>query len=164
MAVKAPNRATVAGVAAALAAAAAFAVPMIRKWESGGLARLEPYRDPVGIWTVCDGETRVPMRRYAAAECRAMTERAYQGFGRAVLACTPGIADRPRLLGAAVVFAYNVGSDAYCRSSVAREFNAGRWVQGCDALLMWRFAGGREMAGLINRRRDERRLCLEGAR
>ncbi len=163
MAVKAPNRAVVAGVAAALAAAAPFAVPMIQKWESGGKVYLEPYRDPVGIWTVCDGETRVPMRRYSADECRAMTERAFGEFGREVLACTPGIAGRPRMLGAAVVFAYNVGAAAYCRSSVARAFRAERWAAGCDALLQWRYAGGREMAGLLNRRRDERRLCLEDA-
>ena len=155
--------AVVGAVAAALALAVPFAVPMISKWESGGRARLEPYRDPVGIWTVCDGETRVPMRRYSEAECRAMTEAATREFGREVLACTPGIAGRPRLLAAAVVFAYNVGSAAYCRSGVARAFREGRFVAGCDALLQWKYAGGRMLPGLLNRRRDERRLCLEDA-
>jgi lysozyme len=158
------TKATAAAVAVALAAAAPFAVPMIQKWESGGRTHLEPYRDPIGIWTVCDGETRVPMRRYSAAECQAMTERAFAEFGREVLACTPGIAGRPRMVAAAVSFAYNVGSAAYCRSSVARAFRAERWAEGCDALLAWKFAGGRALPGLTNRRRDERRLCLDGAK
>ena len=150
-------------VAAALAAAAPFALPMISKWESSGKPALVPYRDIVGIWTVCDGETRVTMRRYTLAECKAMTVKAYNEFGPRVLACTPGIHNRPPTLAASVVVAYNIGSAGYCGSTMARRFNAGDIAGGCDAFLNWNKAGGRVVNGLTRRRQDERRLCLQGA-
>jgi lysozyme len=57
---------------------------------------------------------------------------------------------------------YNIGGAAYCRSTVARRFNAGRWKEGCDAYLMWNRGGGRVIRGLTLRRQDERKLCLSG--
>ena len=154
-----------AAIALAVAAALPFAVPMIQKWESGGKTHLVPYKDPVGIWTVCDGETRVEMRTYTKAECEAMLVKAVTDeFGPQVLACTPTIADRPRALGAAIVMSYNIGTGAYCRSTVARRFNEGNFVAGCRAFSMWNKAGGKVWKGLTLRRADERALCLEGAR
>ena len=149
-------------IATALAAAEPYAMPMISKWESGGRPRLEPYRDIVGIWTVCDGETRVEMRRYTLAECRAMTRKAYYEFGPQVLACTPIIWDRPQMLAASIVVTYNIGIAGWCGSGMSRAFNAGLWTVGCDVFLRWKRAGGRIVDGLINRRRDERALCIKG--
>ncbi len=139
--------------------ALALAVPLISKWEG---RKLDPYRDIGGVWTVCDGETRVPMRRYTHAECDAMLQKAAGEFQEQVLRCTPVLADRPYQLAAATSLAYNIGASAYCRSTVARRFNAGDTKGACDAFLMWRFAGGREVRGLLNRRKDERRICLTG--
>lgn len=144
-----------------VAAAIAMAVPMIEKWEG---TRLNPYRDIVGIWTVCTGETRVEMRRYTAAECRTMLEKAVRSdYGAAVLACTPALQSRPHALAASISLTYNIGAAAYCRSSVAREFNAGHWRKGCDAFGLWVNAGGKRVQGLVNRRADERALCLKDA-
>lgn len=52
----------------------AVAVPLIAKWE--GL-RTEAYRDIVGVWTVCYGETKGvrPGDLYSKAECDAMLAR-----------------------------------------------------------------------------------------
>lgn len=60
------KKAVTGGVAAA---ALTLAVPLIAKWEG---KRNDPYRDIVGVKTVCYGETRVPMRPYSDAECTAM--------------------------------------------------------------------------------------------
>jgi lysozyme len=46
---------------------------------------------------------------------------------------------------------------------VAREFNAGRWRKGCDGFGAWVNAGGKRVQGLVNRRADERALCLKDA-
>lgn len=147
------------GAAAALGAAALFALPMIERWEG---TRLDPYRDIVGVWTVCTGETRVPMRRYTRDECRGMLDRAIASeYGVGVLAAVPTLEHRPRQLAASISLAYNIGVPAFARSTVARRFNRGDWRGGCDAFLMWTRAGGRVVQGLVNRRRDERRLCLE---
>jgi len=87
-----------------------------------------------------------------------------QDFGPAVVACVPALGrpERKHQLMASMLLSYNIGKSAFCRSTVARRFNAGDIRGGCDAMLMWRFAGGREVRGLLNRRRDERRICLEG--
>lgn len=140
------------------AAALALAIPLVAKWEGKSN---DPYLDIVKVPTVCFGETRVPMRRYSDAECNAMLGAALKhDFGAQVLRCIPTLADRPRQLAAALSLAYNVGTQAVCGSTVARRFNARDWRGGCEALMMWTRAGGRVVQGLVNRRRDERALCL----
>lgn len=61
---------------------------------------------------------------------------------------------------AAVQLAYNIGSGAFCGSTVVKRWNAGDYAGGCEAFLMWVKAGGRVVQGLVNRRQAERRLCL----
>jgi lysozyme len=72
------------------------------------------------------------------------------------------MASRPNQLAAATILAFNIGTAAFCRSSVARRWNAGDWRGGCEAFLMWVHAGGRVVPGLINRRKAERAICLRG--
>jgi lysozyme len=147
------NRARATG---ALAAALIVATPFIAAKEG---KRNNPYLDTVGVMTVCYGETRVPMRRYSDAECLAQFNKALgEDFGPAVLRCTPGIADRPRVLASAVSLAYNIGVSGYCRSTAARKFNAGDIRGGCNAFMLWN-----RPREIIGRRMKERDLCLSGA-
>lgn len=150
------------GAGAAIAAAMGLAVPLIEKWEG---TKTVPYRDIVGVWTVCTGETRVEMRRYTREECRDMLGKAIKSdYGAGVIKAVPALAkpERVNQLAASISLAYNIGNAAFTRSTVARRFNAGNWRGGCDAFLAWRFAGGREIRGLLNRRKEERALCLSG--
>ncbi|BAK65347.1 lysozyme [Sphingobium sp. SYK-6] len=141
-----------------VALAILIASPLIERWEG---TRTEPYRDVVGIWTVCTGETRVAMRRYTAAECEAMLDGTLSAeFAPAVLAAVPALRERPHQFAAAISLTYNIGPAAFARSTVARRFNAGDWKGGCDAFLMWVNAGGQRVQGLVNRREAERKLCL----
>lgn len=146
---------------AAIAAMLAIAAPFVAGWEG---TKLDPYRDLVGKWTVCTGETRVAMRRYTVAECNAMLEKGLAEFGQGVVARNPELVNRPNQWAAASSLSYNIGQAAYNRSTVAKRFSAGRWREACDAFLAWRFAGGREVKGLLNRRKAERELCLRGVR
>lgn len=57
-------------------------------------------------------------------------------------------------------FSYNVGSHAFCNSTLVRLLNAGRYEEACDELRKWVYAGGRKLQGLVNRREAERKLCL----
>lgn len=58
-------------------------------------------------------------------------------------------------------FVYNVGAGAFARSGVLRQLNASRTRgRAADELLAWDHAGGRELPGLLNRRRAERALFL----
>lgn len=127
--------------------------------------RTTAYRDVVGVPTVCYGETRgVRMgQRYTKPECDAMLLKGLTEFADGVEKCAPGLRDAPadRYV-AHLSFAYNVGTGAYCSSTVVREFNAGHVRASCDALLKWNKAGGRPVAGLTRRRHEERDLCLKG--
>jgi len=141
-----------------IGAALALATPLIMQWEG---KRNDPYRDIVGVLTVCHGETRAPMRHYSDAECAALlAARVEADYGRPILACVPALARRPHAYAAAISLSYNIGVAGFCRSSAARAFRAGDWTGGCDAFLRWNRAGGREVRGLARRRAAERRLCL----
>lgn len=144
---------------AGIAAALALAATVVTQWEG---VRTDPYRDLIGKWTVCVGETNVPMRSYTRAECTAMLEESLEGYGSAVLKRNPNLADRPQILAAATSLSYNIGNAAYARSTVAKRFDAGDYKGGCDGFLAWNRASGRVVKGLQRRREAERRLCMEG--
>lgn len=146
-------------IAAHGATAAMAMLATVSVWEGKSN---DPYLDIVGVKTVCFGETRVEMRRYSDAECEGMLADALGGFADDVLARNPNLRDRPYQLAAATSLSYNIGSTAYARSTVARRFAAGHYRAACDAFLMWTKAGGRTVRGLVNRRNDERRVCLTG--
>lgn len=143
----------------AIAASAAIATPFIANWEGKSN---DPYRDIVGVQTVCYGETRADMRRYTDAECLAMLDKATRGFVNEVLQCTPSLTYHPYQLAAATSLAYNIGANAYCRSTVARRFNAGDMKGACDSFSAWVYAGGKRVKGLENRRKEEAELCRTG--
>lgn len=148
-------------IAALIGAGAAGALATdVTKWEG---IEYDPYKDIVGVWTVCVGDTynvgpNTP--RQTQAQCDARLDRQLVNHTAPVLKCTPGLKDRPWQLRAAASLAYNIGTSGYCRSSAARHFNAKRWRQGCDAIKLWNKAGGRVVRGLVNRRAYEHRICI----
>lgn len=157
---KKPPVKTLAGVIGV--AAAALLTPLVMQWEG---RENTAYKDIVGVWTICDGDTKdvKPGQVATDAECNARLERQLIAHAEPVLACTPTLKDKPHALAAAASLAYNVGTAAYCKSTVDRRFDAGDIKGGCDALLAWRFAGGKEVKGLLNRRTAERTICLKDA-
>lgn len=127
--------------------------------------RTKAYRDSVGIPTVCFGETRgVKMGdSYSVEDCKAMLGDALVDFEHGMRACLKApdaIPDKPYV--SFLSLSYNIGQRAFCGSSVARLANAGNLRGACDAILAWNKAGGRILKGLVNRRQQERKLCLEG--
>lgn len=129
--------------------------------------RTAAYRDPVGIPTICFGETRgVSMGDTATVtECKTMLGNRLIEFSAGVDRClTRPVPDQPYM--AFVSFAYNVGLGAFCGSTLVRKANAGDLKGACNQLLAWdkaRVAGVLvPLPGLTKRRRDERALCLTG--
>lgn len=59
-----------------------------------------------------------------------------------------------------ISFSYNVGSAAFCNSTLVRKLNAGDYSGACAELLRWTKAGGRELPGLVRRRHDEYNQCM----
>lgn len=141
----------------------AAAVALVGAWE--GL-RTVAYRDVVGIPTVCFGETRgVKMGdKYTVDECKAMLGDALVEFEAGMRKCLTAPDKVPaKSYVAFLSLSYNIGTGAFCRSTVARRANAGDYRGACNAIPAWNKAGGRVVKGLVNRRAEEQRICLQGA-
>jgi len=144
------------------AAITGVAVALIGGFE--GL-RLNSYPDVVHVWTACYGETKGirPGMRFTKPECDAMFANRLAEFETGMRACLnapDSIQDKPYV--AFLSLSYNIGTGAFCKSSVARLANSGDMRGACDALLKFNRAGGVVWSGLTKRRQAERKLCLEG--
>jgi lysozyme len=146
--------------AGTLAAAAAFITP----WEG---VFTSAYKDPIGIWTVCMGETEGVRRgdRYTVAQCTDMLANKLPRYWNEVAVCMgPDLVERtPDARKVAFIsFSYNVGSGAFCKSTLLRKLRAGDARGACNELLRWNRAAGIVFKGLTRRREAERKLCMEG--
>lgn len=118
------------------------------------------YRDPVGIPTICFGETRGVRLgdQMSVEECKKLLAGRVEEFGRGVDRCVTVPMSESRKA-ALVSFSYNVGTNAFCSSTLVRKLNAGDPLA-CDELLRWNKAKGITLPGLTTRRKEERKLCL----
>ena len=120
------------------------------------------YRDVIGVWTVCYGETKgvSPGDSYSKAECDAMLACEIIAYEAALDRClTTDVPIGTKV--ALVSWTYNVGPAAACRSTLLRKANAGDLTGACNELPRWNRAGGRVIRGLTNRRMSERAMCLK---
>jgi lysozyme len=147
-------------------ALAALLVSVVGGFE--GL-RQKAYLDPVGIPTICFGETRGVQlgQTKTRDECDAMLVESLLRHERGMVACI----DNPQALpdktyGAFLSFTYNVGVGAFCKSTLLRLVNRGKLFHACDQLPRWTRVtiGSRKVVlrGLVKRRAQEREMCLEG--
>jgi lysozyme len=150
------------------ATGAATALGMLAILVVGGHEglRLVSYRDVVGIWTACYGETKDirPGMKFTKERCDSMflndgLMRHERGM-RACLNDPDGLPEKTYV--AFLSLTYNIGVGGFCKSSVARAANNLDLISACNALLKWNKAGGRVVKGLVTRRQKERKLCLEG--
>ena len=143
------------GIAAALAAGAEGLVTKV-------------YLDPVGIPTVCFGETRgVHLGdSYTPQQCKDMLEARMAEFDAGLAQCIDPAKVPDESWASFLSWSYNVGLGAACGSTLARKANAGDILGACDELLRWdkaTLAGTKvTLPGLTKRRQDERELCREG--
>lgn len=72
-----------------------------------------------------------------------------------VLKASPVLIAYPEALGAMTDFAYNLGVARYRSSTLRRKINAGDWDGAKIQLMRWTKAGGRELPGLVRRRKAE---------
>ncbi|HEI6845509.1 TPA: lysozyme [Yersinia enterocolitica] len=160
MAVSSPLMKKIYGVVAGGAMAIAIALV----GGSDGLEGREymPYRDVVGVLTVCDGHTGkdiIPSKGYSDAECDALLHQdlipVFVAIDRIVN--VPMSDFRKAALAS---FGYNVGITAMTNSTMVKKLNRGDTSGACDELRRWIKAGGKVWKGLVNRREVERELCL----
>lgn len=58
-----------------------------------------------------------------------------------------------------ISLSYNIGSQAFCGSTLVRKLNAGDYAGACQQVLMWDKFNGKPLAGLTKRRQAEYEQC-----
>lgn len=145
-----------------------LAAMLIQPWEG---RVLKPYRDIVGVLTVCDGHTgNVEQRTYTEAECDALFASDLGEAWRTVQRCYIGAMTEYQAA-ALMSLAFRTGpgapgvKDGVCWLKSGRmptiriAANDGRWADACAQLDHWAYAGGQRVRGLVRRAAAERKLC-----
>jgi lysozyme len=151
--------------AAAVMGAAALATPLIAQFEG-----YEPvgYADPAPgrFETVCFGHRQdgVLGKRFSDEACLKMLADDAVRHGLAIDGCLEGVDLAPETRAAFTAFAFNVGAEKFCVSTLAAKVRAGDLAGACAELSRWTLAGGKPLPGLIRRRAAERALCEKGLR
>jgi len=129
---------------------------------------------PGDVPTICVGNTQYldgrPVKLGDTAEpleCLALFARTLDRFEGAVKECVQ-VPLAPHEYQAFVSFAYNVGTGAFCNSTLVRKLNQGDYDGACGELLRWRYfqgfdcstPGNRKCAGLWQRRQAEYAQCM----
>lgn len=142
------------------AGAAALAVPLVQHFEG---TVFSTYRDPVGIITACTGHTGSELKMgqtYTREQCEEMLYKDLAKHADALICVRVPLTDGQRA--AFLSFAFNVGDDAFCRSTLVRKANVGDINGACAELSRWTYASGKQLPGLVRRRAAERQLCEQG--
>ncbi len=120
------------------------------------------YSDPVGIPTICYGETDkevISFNTLNQQQCTALLGASLAEHARAVAPCiTREI--KPYEAAAVLSWSYNIGAGAACRSTLIKKLNANQ--EWCSELKRWDKAGGQVLKGLTKRRAAEYQMCTTG--
>ncbi|EAA7723198.1 lysozyme [Salmonella enterica] len=126
--------------------------------------RYKPYRDVVGIWTVCYGHTGNDImigKTYTESQCKALLNKDLNTVARQINPYIKvPIPETTR--GALYSFVYNVGAGNFKTSTLLHKINQGDIKGACEQLRRWTYAGGKQWKGLITRREIEREVCMWG--
>ncbi len=149
--------------------------------------RTRPYLCPAHIWTIGYGhvlyqeQIRLPVVRvgdyqgmirkefplkpednrvWSKDEIEKLFSEDVASFERGALRLSPNLVDRQGAFDAVVSFAFNAGLGNYQRSTIRTKNNREDFEGAADAFMMWTKGGGKELPGLVRRRKDERLLFL----
>ena len=126
---------------------------------------LEAYKCPAGVLTIGYGHTggvREGQRITEEEALDLLVEDLRAHAERLAPKVKVQVADGQYI--ALLSLAFNVGVGAVAKSTLLRLLNAGDIEAAGDEFLKWTYAAGRELPDLVRRRREERKLFLEGTR
>lgn len=150
--------------------------------------RNKPYLCPAHIWTIGYGhvlyqdQIRLPVIRVEGKNTpmirkeyplrqednRAWTKEEIEklfaddvaSFERGVLRLAPTLLGRQGAFDACVSFAFNAGLGNFQRSTIRMKANRREWEAAAEAFMQWTKGGGKELPGLVKRRKAEKALFL----
>ena len=137
---------------------------LIKQFEG---CKLVAYQDIVGIWTIGYGTTAGADVGVKPAYGMTITQERAEDLLRLGVDKFAATVDamittsvNANEFGACVSLAYNIGPNAFAKSTVLRELNVGHKDKAAAAFRMWNKAGGEVIKGLVNRREAEIKLFL----
>ena len=125
-----------------------LALPNVRKEGYTGLIRSD--------YQLKEGDARV----WSKDELVELFKVDINTFERGVLRLSPNLVSHQSKFDSVVSFAYNAGLGNYQRSTIRMKVNRGDWEGAAEAFMMWTKAGGKEVSGLVKRRKAEVALFL----
>jgi len=138
----------------------------LKQWE--GL-RTNAYQDTGGVWTIGYGHTAAagtpaPHQGMVitASEAEDILLKDLTQYEAAV-ENNVKVKLNDNQFAALVSFAFNVGINAFKNSTLLKKLNQGNFDAVPTELMKWTKAGGKKLQGLVNRRRAEGYLWMEGA-
>ena len=163
----------------------AAGIELMHRYEG---CRNKPYLCPAHIWTIGYGhvlyqeQIRLPMMRvegkdipmirkefplkqeddrvWSKSEIQELFAVDVASFERGVLRLVPGAAGAQGRFDALVSFAFNAGLGNLQRSTIRMKANRGDWGGAAEAFMQWTKGGGKELPGLVARRKAEKALFL----
>lgn len=126
--------------------------------------RLKAYIDPVGIWTIGYGHTSAAGEPLVASGLVITKDEAEEILKRDMGQYEDGVRKYVKVnltqgqFDALTDFAYNAGVGALQKSTLLKKVNAGKFDEVPAEFMKWTKGGGRELPGLVRRRRAEVKL------
>jgi lysozyme len=136
-----------------------LAADFIEQWEG---FRETAYRCPAGVLTIGFGHTGSDVKKGQVVTYKEAYNMLLEDLKRYAsgLAAWVNVKVTEGQYIALLSLAFNVGVGAVAKSTLLRLLNAGDIEAAGDEFLKWTYAAGRELPGLVRRRREERKLFL----
>ena len=138
----------------------------LKQWE--GL-KTKAYKDAGGVWTIGYGHTATAGEPkpcagmvITAAEAESILLKDLTQYEAAVESLVK-VELNDNQFAALVSFVYNIPLASFKKSTLLKKLNAGNYDAVPTELMKWTKAGGKKIQGLVNRRRAEGYLWMEGA-
>ena len=138
----------------------------LKQWE--GL-KTKAYKDAGGVWTIGYGHTAMAGEPKPRAGMVITPAEAENILLKDLVQYETAIENNVKVkltdnqFAALVSFVYNIPLASFKKSKLLKKLNAGNYDAVPTELMKWTKAGGKKIQGLVNRRRAEGYLWMEGA-
>ena len=149
------SKARIAAGAIAVSAASLVAIATYEGYRG------DAYKDSVGVPTLGFGETAGVKIGDKTTPERALVQllESTEKHADAIRQCIH-VPLYQHEFDAYISLAYNIGTGAFCRSTLVKKLNAKDYAGACEEIRRWNKAGGKVLPGLVKRREAEYRMCI----
>ena len=114
-----------------------------------------------GIEHIATSKTKVLMGdKITTVEAHRMArDEAQATFGKGIAKCITAPISQNEF-DAYTSMSYNIGTNAFCGSTLVRLLNAYNYGEACKQILRWVYVGSKRVQGLVNRRNEEFKMCI----